>query len=393
MDEDRSATTHDPAARLGPATDVPDGIERLGADAGATGPLATARPTAAAWPTRWGGDESGTVGDAAIRDAAIREAGAGEPAVESPGGGPGSAAGRQAEPGVLEANGGVDLEDEDEGRGDAGDGHADEHDPPPRWAARPELRITPRSAVGTAAGKEDEAPPAPSGPGRRSTYWAVAVLVAFGVIAAVGLIRGGGTDQAATDDPGPAPAERSEASGSGTAGEGEGDGDAATSTATTAPATRPPDVGECALVDTSTPPGQYVHVPCEDARATLQLTQKVPAPAPPGSHCPAGTDSVTQVSDEPISGGAAVSEYWCLRNMHPPHPGDPGGGSGELVVGDCLGVAPSSQSIEVPCDGSGLPPEFVVGWLPDAAGNCPAEADASINLEVPFPARYCLRYA
>jgi hypothetical protein len=119
----------------------------------------------------------------------------------------------------------------------------------------------------------------------------------------------------------------------------------------------------------------------------------VAVPAAAGSHCPAGTDSVTQVSDEPAGGAAPTAEFWCLRNVQPPHPGDPGGGSGELVVGDCLGVAPSSQSIEVPCDGSGLPPEFVVGWLPDSAGNCPAEADATINLQVPFPSKYCLRYA
>lgn len=331
MDEDGSATVHDPAARLGRFTDVPDGIERLaGLPAEAATPAATE-------------------------------------------------AGPEPDPGP-----------------DDGYGLADESDPPPRWAARPGVTITPR---GTPTKAEDE--PVRSPGGRRSTYWAVAVLVTFGVVAGVGLATSGDrADRASTTGPGSATtAEEPVEAGTDAGGTEAGDSTATTAaasptTAAPAPATRPPEVGECAFVDASLPPAQYVQVPCGDPAAAVELTQKVAAPPQPGSGCPAGTDTVAQVSAQAAGAPAAAPlELWCLRNVHPPHPGDPGGGGGDLVVGDCLGLGPNAQSVEVPCDGSGTAPEYEVGWLPDAAGACPAEAIAEINLQVPFPAKFCLRYA
>ncbi len=358
MDEDRSST-HDPAARLGRASDVPDGIERL------AGPPATPdRPEAPAFCN--GAAATTEVAEPVARPAADTDADT--------------------------TNGHAGADDDDDVDVEDDDGH-DSDDPPPRWAGGREPGSTPPPGPAEPTGAEQPAR-RPSG---RSAYWAAAVLVIFGAIAAIGLVKSGG------DDPEPSAAQdRGETTATPAADDEGGEGEAAgpsgekpsTSvedhTTTTAGA-QAPAVGECAVLDVAPEPDEYIQVPCDAPTAAVQLSQVVPSPAPPGSHCPQGTDTVAQVTAD-TSVGRAAPELWCLRNVAAPHPGDPGGGGGELVVGDCLGAAPSGQSIEVPCDGTGLPPEYLVGWLPDANGVCPAESVATVNLTTPFPGAYCLRY-
>lgn len=360
MDEDRSST-HDPAARLGRASDVPDGIERL------AGPPATPdRPEAPAF-SAGSGIRGGGNGAAATTEVA-------EPVARP-----------AADTDADTTNGHAGADDDD--------GH-DSDDPPPRWAGGREPGSTPPPGPAEPTGAEQPAR-RPSG---RSAYWAAAVLVIFGAIAAIGLVKSGG------DDPEPSAAQdRGETTATPAADDEGGEGEAAgpsgekpstsveDQTTTTTAGAQAPAVGECAVLDVAPEPDEYIQVPCDAPTAAVQLSQVVPSPAPPGSHCPQGTDTVAQVTAD-TSVGRAAPELWCLRNVAAPHPGDPGGGGGELVVGDCLGAAPSGQSIEVPCDGTGLPPEYLVGWLPDANGVCPAESVATVNLTTPFPGAYCLRY-
>ena len=102
------------------------------------------------------------------------------------------------------------------------------------------------------------------------------------------------------------------------------------------------DDNECAAPD----PGQkeaYLEVPCDDPRATAQVTLRLESgSATPFSDtvCAPNTDFVIDVpvslalleDHDPYGAG-----YACMRNLKPPHPGDPGGGGGPRIeVGDCV---------------------------------------------------------
>jgi len=59
-----------------------------------------------------------------------------------------------------------------------------------------------------------------------------------------------------------------------------------------------------------------------------------------GPACPATTDFVLHISAQGSSARAATCPYRrgyaCMRNLEPPHPGDPGGGWAPQIVGDCV---------------------------------------------------------
>jgi hypothetical protein len=78
-------------------------------------------------------------------------------------------------------------------------------------------------------------------------------------------------------------------------------------------------------------------------------------------NCPDQTDLIVSVG---------LGETACLRNLRPPHPGDPGQGGGVLRVGDCIGDPGMGAVSEVPCRG-GQWYGKVVGRGKTAAG-CPA---------------------
>ncbi|MFF9351441.1 hypothetical protein [Streptomyces sp. NPDC014734] len=102
------------------------------------------------------------------------------------------------------------------------------------------------------------------------------------------------------------------------------------------------DDHECAAPE----PGQkdaYREVPCKSPEAVAQVTLRLESgSATPFSEtvCAEHTDFVIDV---PLS--LALLEntrptgegYACMRNLKPPHPGDPGGGGGPRIeVGDCV---------------------------------------------------------
>ncbi|MER6611547.1 hypothetical protein ABT282_38310 [Streptomyces sp. NPDC000927] len=89
--------------------------------------------------------------------------------------------------------------------------------------------------------------------------------------------------------------------------------------------------------------GTYREVPCDAPEATAQVTLRLESGgAFPFSEtvCARNTDFVIDV---PVS--LATLEhtrptgegYACMRNLKPPHPGDPGGGGGPRIeIGDCV---------------------------------------------------------
>lgn len=375
MDDNGSAWSHDPAARLGPASDVPDGLERLGpTPAPDTTPVTNGGTVAVRTPQA--NAQSGVNATLSVQ-------------------------GPEAE--ADDADHVDDLDDADDADHLDDLDDADDNDPPPRWAGG--RTPSPRTLDDPAADAEASAARRPArAAGSHSTYWAAAVLIVFATIAGVGLMRrGDSNDPAPSDDRSPSSDTTGDAAGAGEGGPTASTATTAAAASTTVPeaaatpgstaagdVTRAPVVGECAAAVEGTP-WQYVYRACDDERATVRLTQTLPSPAPADSSCPEGTDTVAQVTQDAGS-AAGDGALWCLRNLSPPHPGDPGGGGGQLVVGDCLGTATSGRSVEVPCEGGDPSPEYRVGWMPDAAGACPAESVAAIDLQVPFPARFCLEY-
>ncbi|MGI8329313.1 hypothetical protein ACRYCC_05065 [Actinomadura scrupuli] len=96
--------------------------------------------------------------------------------------------------------------------------------------------------------------------------------------------------------------------------------------------------------------------------------------------CPDEADAIVNVSGGPIPYTSAAPGlrlpvgYLCLRNLRPPHPGDPGKGGGGIIVGDCVNVDSAKLVTEVPCNGSGeKSADYKVTEITDliATGDCP----------------------
>ncbi|MEV0476471.1 hypothetical protein AB0I50_42455, partial [Streptomyces prunicolor] len=72
----------------------------------------------------------------------------------------------------------------------------------------------------------------------------------------------------------------------------------------------------------------------------------------------------------------------CMRNLEPPHPGDPGGGGGpRTIVGDCVYGSGSGQVRETACDGSGQrKPQYKVVKAVLRRASCPASTALYVQL-------------
>jgi hypothetical protein len=122
-------------------------------------------------------------------------------------------------------------------------------------------------------------------------------------------------------------------------------------------------------------------VACSDERALSRITD-LGAELDPFGDAPAD-DGCPDDTDVAYEGRNAVSglstRVMCARNLEPPHPGDPGGGAGNYLVGDCVFVFSSisagvvnDQVPEVPCDQPGWFATIVA--MAPAADACPPEA-------------------
>jgi hypothetical protein len=152
------------------------------------------------------------------------------------------------------------------------------------------------------------------------------------------------------------------------------------------------EVGDCLGPD-STRQGGYVQRACDDPAATGEIVEMVTdmgLGTPP--ICPAGTDELVDAEQGPVVDGdvASLPQTWCLRNLDPPHPGDPGAGGGELMEQDCIAIGTAGDITEVACDGSGAaPPQHRLLAVTDAVDSCPPRTVDPIETTSFPPTVYC----
>ncbi|MFC1429328.1 hypothetical protein ACEZDB_01470 [Streptacidiphilus sp. N1-3] len=148
-------------------------------------------------------------------------------------------------------------------------------------------------------------------------------------------------------------------------------------------------LGACAAADPSAGAGAYQQVRCDAPTATATVVGRFPAGGSVAA-CPPATDFALQLTTTNGSGGgsgtaARPSGIACLRNLHGPHPGDPGGGGGiGIVPGDCLYLADGTRVQETACDGSGPhAPDYRVNSLVARESDCPAGTGGYIAVRNP----------
>ncbi|MFD9885398.1 hypothetical protein ACFWZT_28505 [Streptomyces alboflavus] len=128
-------------------------------------------------------------------------------------------------------------------------------------------------------------------------------------------------------------------------------------------------------------------VPCGSERAAARVIARHGGRFADGPLCPGRTDFVLHISANRPSvdedgDGAVPQGYACMRNLEPPHPGDPGAGGGpRTVVGDCVHEAGRGQVRETACDGSGRrAPEYRVAAAVRSRPLCPAGTELYVAL-------------
>ncbi|SOD86421.1 hypothetical protein [Streptomyces sp. Ag109_G2-15] len=142
-------------------------------------------------------------------------------------------------------------------------------------------------------------------------------------------------------------------------------------------------VGECSSFGTTS----FTEVPCTSERAAAQVAARYDGTVTDGPLCPPTTDFVLHISeqrpqDDEDGDGAIPQGYACMRNLEPPHPGDPGAGGGPRTIpGDCVYDSGDGQVRETACDGSGRrkPQYRITEAVPDRS-DCPASTVLYVQL-------------
>ncbi|WP_442812606.1 hypothetical protein [Streptomyces sp. NBC_01210] len=131
----------------------------------------------------------------------------------------------------------------------------------------------------------------------------------------------------------------------------------------------------------------FREVPCTSEKAVARVIARYGGRPSAGPTCPAATDFVLHISEsrpatDEDGDGEVGRGYACMRNLEPPHPGDPGGGGGpHTVVGDCVHNASKGQVKETACDGSGpRAPEFKVASAVTDRSQCPPSTALYVQL-------------
>ncbi|MEU6093412.1 hypothetical protein [Streptomyces sp. NPDC047079] len=133
-------------------------------------------------------------------------------------------------------------------------------------------------------------------------------------------------------------------------------------------------VDECSSFGTTS----STEVPCTSERAAARVIARFDGDPSKGPACPATTDFVLHIG----ASGTAAPGYACMRNLEPPHPGDPGGGGGpRTVVGDCVYGAGKGEVRETACDGKGgHAPEYKVTSAVTRRSQCPSSTALYVQL-------------
>ncbi len=141
-------------------------------------------------------------------------------------------------------------------------------------------------------------------------------------------------------------------------------------------------IDECSSFGTTS----FTEVPCTSERAASRVIARYDGDVSDGPACPATSDFVLHISAQGSSdaGGddAVPKGYACMRNLEPPHPGDPGGGGGpRTIVGDCVYSSGAGQVRETACDGSGQKkPQYKVVKAVLKRASCPASTALYVQL-------------
>jgi hypothetical protein len=139
------------------------------------------------------------------------------------------------------------------------------------------------------------------------------------------------------------------------------------------------DVDECSSFGTTS----FTEVPCGGERAAARVVARHDGKAGVGPPCPATTDFVLHIDEQPAEGAGRIPQgYACMRNLQPPHPGDPGAGGGpRTIVGDCVYGAGDGQVRETACDGSGTKrPQYEVTKAVRTRSACPSSTTLYVHL-------------
>jgi hypothetical protein len=142
-------------------------------------------------------------------------------------------------------------------------------------------------------------------------------------------------------------------------------------------------VDECSSFGTTT----FTEVPCTGERAAARVVARYDSKVGHGPLCPGTTDFVLHISEQAGSfdedgDGAVPQGYACMRNLSPPHPGDPGGGGGpRTIVGDCVYSSGNGEVRETSCAGEGKKePEYEVTKAVGKRTECPASTALYVQL-------------
>ncbi|MFE7269965.1 hypothetical protein [Streptomyces sp. NPDC057623] len=156
------------------------------------------------------------------------------------------------------------------------------------------------------------------------------------------------------------------------------------------PPTRPAGYGavflgvdECSSFGTTS----FTEVPCTGERAAARVVARHDGRVGDGPLCPGTTDFVLHISEQSRTSdedgdGAIPQGYACMRNLSPPHPGDPGGGGGpRTIVGDCVYGSGDGQVRETSCDGEGKrKPQHKVSKAVTRRADCPLSTALYVQL-------------
>jgi hypothetical protein len=147
----------------------------------------------------------------------------------------------------------------------------------------------------------------------------------------------------------------------------------------------PLPVGSCVGQAAQHYPGVACSAPAALARVIARRTAGATGAA---AACPPGTDFSLSVSVRSTGNPTAQpSGKACLRRLHAPHPGDPGGGAGDwLLPGDCLVESEGGQLHATPCAADGTTGHrlrFRITALVPTPSDCPPTTKATIQLHNP----------
>lgn len=142
-------------------------------------------------------------------------------------------------------------------------------------------------------------------------------------------------------------------------------------------------VDECSSFGTTS----FTEVSCTGERAAARVVARHDGKVGDGPLCPGTTDFVLHISEQSRTSdedgdGAIPQGFACMRNLAPPHPGDPGSGGGpRTIVGDCVYSSGDGQVRETACDGKDRhKPQYKVAKAVDQRAKCPLSTALYVQL-------------